>query len=80
MERETRLELATSSLARKHSTTELLPRNLFILYIYNICSKFYVNIFFCAPVLFILKCNHEIYKGDTLDERFITTTQGKIKL
>ena len=26
MERETRLELATSSLARKHSTTELLPR------------------------------------------------------
>ena len=25
MERETRLELATSSLARKHSTTELLP-------------------------------------------------------
>ena len=27
MERKTRLELATSSLARRHSTTELLPQN-----------------------------------------------------
>jgi hypothetical protein len=27
LERETRVELATSTLARLHSTTELLPRN-----------------------------------------------------
>ncbi len=29
MERETRFELATSTLARLHSTTELLPLNRF---------------------------------------------------
>jgi hypothetical protein len=31
-ERETRFELATSSLGRKHSTTELLPRSQEALY------------------------------------------------
>lgn len=37
MERETRLELATSSLARTHSTTELLPQ--FNLQRYNTTVK-----------------------------------------
>ena len=32
MERETRLELAASSLARKHSTTELLSQHLYVNY------------------------------------------------
>jgi hypothetical protein len=31
MERKTRFELATSSLARRHSTTELLPRTYLII-------------------------------------------------
>lgn len=36
MERETRLELATSSLARMHSTTELLPHSVSLFYIIKI--------------------------------------------
>ena len=35
MERETRLELATSSLARKHSTTELLPHHSVCIFKHN---------------------------------------------
>ena len=43
MERETRLELATSSLARRHSTTELPPHRVtFLLYM----SNFFLQVFF----------------------------------
>ncbi len=39
MERKTRFELATSSLARRHSTTELLPQSKLILATSNILSE-----------------------------------------
>ncbi len=50
MERETRLELATSSLARKHSTTELPPHWVLFYYTWTIffCKcffSFFINFF-----------------------------------
>ena len=44
MERETRLELATSSLARKHSTTELPPHFFAVFLLYM--SNFFLQVFF----------------------------------
>ena len=43
MERETRLELATSSLARRHSTTELPPH--LMLYLYYTWANFFCKYF-----------------------------------
>lgn len=43
MERETRLELATSSLARRHSTTELPPHRVLFYYYMN---KIFLQAFF----------------------------------
>ena len=44
MERETRLELATSSLARKHSTTELPPHRVTSLVLHK--HFFFASVFF----------------------------------
>ena len=50
MERETRLELATSSLARKHSTTELFPQIHFAYSSYLIKKN--------NQVVFLKYCKH----------------------
>ena len=44
MERETRLELATSSLARRHSTTELPPHRVTLLVLHK--QFFFASVFF----------------------------------
>ena len=48
MERETRLELATSSLARKHSTTELPPHFFCCIFIIHE-QFFFASVFFMLP-------------------------------
>ena len=53
MERETRLELATSSLARKHSTTEL-PPHWVLLYCY--IKDFFLQVFFLEKFLLFIFC------------------------
>ena len=49
MERETRLELATSSLARRHSTTELPP-----LIYFRVLFYYYMNIFILQALFLII--------------------------
>ena len=54
MERETRLELATSSLARKHSTTELPPHFFAVFLLYM--SNFFLQVFFFMLPSFLPYC------------------------
>jgi hypothetical protein len=50
LERETRFELATSTLARSHSTTELLPRALIRFYRLGVsCQVYLISACACDP-------------------------------
>ena len=79
MERETRLELATSSLARRHSTTELPPHWVLLYYYMNnfFLQAFFIIFFYAASSSFSLLSIERILisirSGNALFKRFISS-------